>query len=388
MGDGKKAGCFVSGGLGSASVAYYMKKSDRHDFSTLSVGFQGQNEEDLKAATRVVNKLELKNTMGLITPKNILDDFVSIVWHLDEPMADPNVIATWNLARLASDQCQTVFSGMGSDEILAGHSRYTLGERKLPFLTLLAQFFHPVIQHALAPALNLISPNASYKLLRESKTNPWQAGYLQSNALCDEKLLGEIAPNLKGLFDLDILLHKFHNLSRVKSLVSSFIYIDVKTRLADLYIAQYDRLTSAFGLDWRTPFLDEYIIEYLAGFAEPENLVDKDTASCLKIILRDVFPPDVINRPKRTRKNFLKSWLEHTELPSLFPLLQKGVLVEAGIISPHWLESNIATPDKQRAAFPYLWAVLALEIWYRLYINFPTDEQCHYMSLKQLLSKT
>jgi asparagine synthase (glutamine-hydrolysing) len=252
----------------------------------------------------------------------------------------------------------------------------------------MAQVFHPVIQHALAPALGLLSSNASYKLLRESRTNPWQAGYLQRNALCDEKLLGEMAPKLKGLFDLDILLHKFHNLPRVKTLVSSFIYMDVKTRLPDLYIMQYVGLTSAFGLDWRAPFLDEYIIEYLAGFAEPENLVDRDTASCLKIILRDVFPPDVINRPKRTRKNFLKSWLEYTELPTIFPLLQKGVLVEAGIISPAWLENNIATLDKQRAAFPYLWAVLALEVWYRLYINFSTDSQCHLMSLKQLLSKT
>lgn len=387
--EGVPLGTFISGGLGSASIAYYLKRlRSEQPLHAYSAGFQGQNEEDLQAALTIARKLHLPHELDILTPKNFLEDFVKIIWHLDEPLADPNILATWQLGRLAHAKSKIVFSGMGSDELLAGHSRYTLGERNLPFTTLLAQTAYPLIQYIISPLISFISPRLGYKLLLESRTNPWQSGYLQSNALFDENMIQAAAPTLSGLFDLDILLHKFHHLSRIKSIVSSFLYFDVKTRLPDLFMLQYERLTAAFGLDWRTPFLSAPIVEYLAGFTEPENLQERDTASALKIILRDVFPPEVTNRPKRTRRQFLRPWVELSDLPYLFGLLSRGTLVEAGIVDPGWIENHNANPDKRRAAFPYLWAILALEVWYRLYINYPPLMTPPEITLKELLEKT
>ena len=104
--------------------------------------------------------------------------------------------------------------------------------------------------------------------------------------------------------------------------------------------------------------------------------------------MRNVFPPVVIDRPKVIRKNFLSSWIEKTQLPEIFHLLARGTLVETGMISRPWLLSQIATPQKRAKAFPYLWAILSLEIWFRLYINAPMTSEPPTISLKDLLAET
>lgn len=378
-------GCFVSGGLGSSSIAYYLHKMcDPSKLTLFSAGFQGQTDEDVKIASLVAKKFHLNHMVGLITPNNFLNEFVKICWYLDEPLADPNVIATWQMSKMAYLRSEVVFSGMGSDEILAGHRRYTVNERELPFGTMLAKLGHPLIQKVIAPLVRLFSNRLTYELIKESRTNPWQAGYLSHSAIFDNKTLQAASPALYGLFELDTFLNKFYHLSRIKSLVSSFLYFDVKTRLADLYILQYDRLTSAFGLDWRSPFLDQFVLEYLAAVWEPQNLTEKETASFLKLILRDVFPQELIDRPKRTRRELLRPWLETSKLHPLFQSLARGALVEAGLVSSSWIEKNTKTPASSERAFTHLWSIFTLEVWYRLYINSPPTQTAPDMSVKEL----
>lgn len=380
-------GCVISGGLGSASIAYYLHKLAPADpFRAFTVEFQGENTQDKLAAQEVANTLQLTHECGLITPQNFLDDFVKIVWHLDEPLADPNVIATWRLATMAQP-VKTVFSGMGSDELLAGHNRYTLAERRSSFVDQAIQSCMPLLKQLLLPILTKIHQQSAYRILQFSRTNPWHLDYLHQNALFSNEMRSAASPMLGKLFDPMVFLHKFHNLSKIPSTVASFLYFDVKTRLADCYILQYERLISANGLDWRTPFLAETLIEYLAKLPEPDEMPEGDAFFVLKDILKDTFSPSLINRPKKTRKHFLALWATTPELSELFRLLLKGTLVESGLISKEWLGKQLSSPQQQQESFRYLWGLLALEIWFHLYINRPIEASPPTMSVRELLTE-
>lgn len=385
--ENRPVGCFLSGGLGSASTAYYMHKVLNSPFAAFTVSFKNENDEDMRVAKEAAQELDLLHYCEQITPNELLDDLVRIVWHLDEPLADPNIIATWRLAKLASTKTHTVFSGMGSDELFAGHNRYTVEERGLSSFAAMTQFSMQMLRSLLIPVLNVINKPWSYSLLRQSRTNPWQFDYLRQNALFSEKELAKATPKLANLFDPGVFLHKFHNLYRVKSTVSSFLYFDVKTRLPDLFMQQYERLTTAHQLQWCTPFLDQHIIEYLAALSEPENLNEWETASFLKAMMKSVFPNSLVQRPKKTRKAFLRNWLIAPEIYELFLLLRRGTLVETGLISSRWLQSQIEQLQTSRYAFKYLWAILILEIWFRLYINRPIQSSPPDLSVKQLLTE-
>ena len=53
-------------------------------------------------------------------------DFIpDLVWHLDEPMADPSCIPLYFISRVAREHVTVILSGEGADEALAGYNIYT-----------------------------------------------------------------------------------------------------------------------------------------------------------------------------------------------------------------------------------------------------------------------
>jgi asparagine synthase (glutamine-hydrolysing) len=385
---GERVGTFLSGGLGSSSIAYYVKElaQDRSVLGFTS-GFSGFNEEELKAANEVAQKLSISHSSKMINPSQFLDPFASIAWHLDEPLADPNVMATWELAKLADEhEVQTVFSGMGSDELFAGHSRYSVAETHMSEWKQRILSPLPRIKELLTQILIYVYKPLAFSLLRQSRTNPWQFDYMKHNSLMNRSQLKIAAPKLVNSFNPEIFLHKFHHLSRIDSSISSFLYFDVKTRLPDSYILQYERLTAAFSLNWQAPILDHKIAELLASVPEPEFLTEEQTGSYLKKLMKDHLPENVIERPKKTRKEFLKRWLTEGVVKDAFFKLPNGSLVGAGLISKQWifdcLDNLLTDPD----AYRHLWAILSLEIWYRLYIDRPIPKTAPHISVIELLS--
>ncbi len=373
-------GCFISGGLGSATVAYELNKQSQ----TLgfTAGFKEVSRQDIESAITVAQTLKIPQEVKEIVPSEVADDLISIIWSLDEPLADPNIIATWNLAKMAKTKVQTVFSGMGSDELLAGHSRYSMNEHTFTTLNRLSLIPSPILRKIVVPLCNYLYKPAAYNILKISRTNPWQFDFLRHNAIFDENELNEAAPRICKLFDPDTFLHKFHNLSKIKSTVSTLQYFDVKSRLPDFYMLQFDRITKVHGLLWQTPFLNRDLVEYAAGLPEPEVLEESHTASYLKPILEKVLPESFINRPKRTRKNFLSAWSHERDLKELFPLLLKSSLVESGIITEKWIKNALQEPEEK---FRMLWSCLVLEIWIQLYINRPIDLKPLNLTLKELI---
>jgi asparagine synthase (glutamine-hydrolysing) len=382
----EQVGVFLSGGLGSACIANYTSELvPKENVTAYTVGFNGENEEDMTSVKDVVKYLGIKHETSKVTSENFLKDLVKIVWYLDEPLADPHVISAWNLSSLASHHTKTVLSGMGSDELFAGHSRYSIAEQGSNNLRIGSQYLLNSIRKVLIPAFNLIYKPVAYQLVKQSRTNPWQFGYLEQNAVMDENEIQKASPRLGGIFDPEIFLHKFHHLSRVKSIVASYLYFDVKTRLPDEYLLQFERLTAAHSLNWRVPFLDRHIVEFVAQLPEPEFLKESETGSYLKAMMKNKLPESVIDRPKRTRKQFLRNWIHRGEITKIFSLLLEGTLVESGIISKVWLQSKISDLDEEVEAFMHLWSVLLLEIWFRLYINKPIQPFPPEVSVEQFL---
>ena len=156
--------CFVSGGIGSASIVNYVKEALPKHTHMLSVGFNNETEEDLNYANQIADTLQLPHKKHSLTIDDLLDPLVKICWHLDEPLADPNVSATWKLSQEAAKTCSTVFSGMGSDELLAGHSRYLETKDPKTFYKTLLKSSQNFIRYLL-PSISYFNKDISFYLL-------------------------------------------------------------------------------------------------------------------------------------------------------------------------------------------------------------------------------
>jgi len=382
---GKDVGCFVSGGLGSASVASYLHEACcPKKLSAFSMGFSGENDQDIASASMTANTLQIKHYVGNVNKEDIFNDLVEIIWHLGEPLADPNIVATWRIAKLAATHSQTVFSGMGTDELLAGHRRYILPEQKLGMFTKCANQIKPALKQFLLPLLTMIYRPAALRFLKHYPTNPWQAEYLSENAILSGPMLKTAAPNLANLFDPEIFLNKFYHIGRIPYDLDATLYLDVKTRLVDLYIRQYECLTSVHNLNWLSPFLDENIVTLLASLPKT-RAPEQSSLSLLKNLVSETLPAAVVNRPKKVRHHFLENWLNTPSIRKTFERLENGTLVGNGIISKKWIHTLLHKPPKEVNAFLCLWQILCLEIWFKLFVDNVARRRPPNISLSDLL---
>lgn len=384
----KNIGSFLTGGLGTSAVAYYLKNNiDDHQINGFTTCFKKETEQDYEAAREVSEILEIPLQTQILTEDNFLNDFVTIAWHLDEPISDPNVISYWTMAESAAKYSSEIFSGMGCDELLAGHSRYSVEEQQSGFLMRLQNNFRQFTTNYIVPFVNKIYHPWAYAILKRSRKNVWQSEYLRTNALLSVTELEEISPNLYHLFDPEVFLSKFYNISSIDSPIASYIYLDVKTRLPDQYMLEVERVTAAFAMQWHTPFLDKNVVEFSATIPIEQSLQESNTASTLKTIMKTMFPPSIVNRPKRRRNDFLKEWTENSDLHIIFTELTKGTLVEVGIIDDQWLAEAVRSPKTRKENFHYLWSILTLEVWFKLYINRPMSPIVPNITVRDLLQE-
>lgn len=214
------------------------------------------------------------------------------------------------------------------------------------------------------------------------------SGISQKEFSFSPHVLNMASPHLSDHFDTTVFLQKFHNLTKINSTVSSFVYLDVKTRLADCFALQYDRFMAAHSVDWQAPFFDKHIVEYLASLSNLEKMQGTDRTLYLKWLLKNVYPEKVIMRPRTERQYFTPQWIEKSELPKLFRGLRRGTLVETGLISVNWLNDQVETIYNQSQSFHYLWAILMMELWFRIFINHPVRPKPPEFSVHELLNET
>ncbi|MGM0440574.1 MAG: asparagine synthetase B family protein [Chlamydiota bacterium] len=367
-------GCLVGGGQGSAALAYYLSilKDPKEDLCAFTANFQGEHYGDSTAADTVTDHLKLSHQQATVTPQDISKNLVAMTWYLDEPLADPHVLATWKISNLAAQQnMDTLFASTGADELLAGNNRYcndTITKWHIHKLRSLSQ---GLIHDIMFPLTKLFSTNTAYRMLRRFHTDPGMIKYLIKNSVFSPKQLAKISPELSKYFSPETFLQKFFQLHQMKSDLASFLYFETKTALSDRFLTQYDRLTQAKGLKYRAPFLDRRIVEYLAMLPDEQLINNGITAFPLKSLLTGVYPQALIERPKVGRQHFLNSWLQTPDLKEIIKLLENSILVESGFISKKWLKKLINSPTKQSYNFTQLWSILSLETWFRIFIDAP-----------------
>lgn len=142
---------------------------------------------------------------------------------------------------------------------------------------------------------------------------------------------------------------------------------------------------TAHGLSFRAPFLDNEVVEFLAKTIHPKNLRPESEAVPLKLLLKDVFPETLIQRPKVTRRDFLANWIDPAGMIPIFLTLKKGSLIESGLLSHSWIDKVTRSPKLIQRYFSELWALLILEIWFRLFIQRSTLDGPPKESIYELL---
>ncbi len=183
--------------------------------------------------------------------KEFYQDIKKIAWHLDFPVGSLSSYPLWKLAKLASKKIKVILSGEGADEIFGGYVRY------MP----------------LANEYNLKLKFPSYRNYLFNKYFKYK-NYLDGFAKItsrDESSFEYTREVLKPYFDM------------FEDPINAMGYADFNLIMPSL-LQMGDRMSSAFSIENRCPFLDKDIIEF--GFSLPYEFKIKNLSQ--KNILREI----------------------------------------------------------------------------------------------------
>ena len=118
-------GVFLSGGIDSSAVAALAARDEGGgSVETFSIGFDDPSFDESEYARRAANWIGTQHHCTTFSRSDLAEVAPQVARELDEPLADPSVLPTDLLARVASERVKVALGGDGADELFAGYDPF------------------------------------------------------------------------------------------------------------------------------------------------------------------------------------------------------------------------------------------------------------------------
>jgi len=369
-------GVFLSGGLDSSAIAALTTKIRKEPIETFSVGYGEEAYSELPYARMIAEHLKSRHHEVHLSRDEFFQSLPTLIWHEDEPIVWPSSVALYFVARLAKERVTVVLTGEGSDETLAGYTRYpwTLLNSRLD--TVYRKLTPALCRDILRAGLNAAPiPAASRRklehtfLMRDGAS--WPAFYFDNfysafSAAEQDELLTPEARQMAG--DAYAGSMNYWNKSS-GGLLHRLLYTDIKTYLVELLMKQ-DQMSMAASVESRVPFLDHRLVEFTASI--PTKYATQGMAGkfILKAAVEDLLPHSIVYRQKMGFPTPWAYWLAGEFHESLQRLLTEPRTLERGLFRQEALKRLFAEHAAgHRDHGNRIWRLLNLELWFRVCVE-------------------
>lgn len=379
-------GAYLSGGLDSSALVLMMnliRKEEKSDapIRTYSVGFShGEKVNETVYAKQISELFNTTHQEFLIDP-DVIKLLPKIIWHTDEPMADPALIPVYLLSEAAKKTSTVILTGDGGDEIFAGYDQYrflkgTYRTDKLPMFNI----FGPVIMRSIP----LKAWDKFHKHSSDLGKAAYRRGKMVIKAMKNNK--SKAYYDTVGMFDdeqrKELLKKKYYEkikykdinkefFSRKKDYMKQLQYFDFKKLLGESFLMKTDRMTMAKHIEARVPLLDHRIVELAFRIPSRHKLKGCFTTKHIfKRTLRKHLPKNIVQRKKQTFHVPIENWLNKDLKGTVDDLLSTNQLLKQGILNPHYVKKVIDDYNKGKLFYArQLWTLINFELWHRMFIQ-------------------
>lgn len=383
--------CYYQGDLGSAALPLYFNKLGLESQVHFVNEFQGQKTSYLPFVEHLSKAFHFDLQKSSLGSEKLFDNLERLVWHLDEPIADPTSLLIWDLANNLKGKSHHVICSLGFSEFLgASYAHDSLSYD--PLFLWFIQLLRPLVNRFGIPILAKMNKRLAFKALRYYQKDFWASEYIRQKSLFTPNELKKIAPELYSQFDFDIYIHQTYQYLKYIHLqnfdISDYFFYDAETALCNDQLVQYNNILKGFDLQLHCPFLDEDLSLFLIHTPEKFKSRRKCSALPLHDSLKKYLEPSFLHYDYQRSPGFLNHLLQLDRVRLILEKLSKGSLCESGIISAKGLKEQLYQTPSTPRQFQRLWSLLILEVWFQLFINRPQykyPEAGHFGGLTQLL---
>lgn len=376
-------GVFLSGGLDSSAVAALMTRVRREPIETFSVGYTEQSYSELPYARAVAKHLNSLHHEVLVSSEDFFGALPKLIWHEDEPIAWPSSVSLFFVAQLARQRVKVVLTGEGSDETLAGYSRYafTLNNRAFD------RIYRGTVPRAIREAIRKMMINSSMLSAARKRTlshtflaldgASWSSFYFDNffSAFTQNEQSRLLTTEFKNSIALDSTHHNVLEYweRSTGGLLQRLLYTDINTYLVELLMKQ-DNMSMAASIESRVPFLDHTLVEWAIGVPASLQIRGSSGKWILKKAMKSLLPESIINRRKLGFPTPWSGWLSGPRLDSIENLLLEPRSINRGFFNKSAVEKLFQEHrSKTRDNYDRIWRLLNLELWHRVCVEGESD---------------
>jgi asparagine synthase (glutamine-hydrolysing) len=376
-------GSFLSGGVDSSAVVGNMAATGER-VTTYTVGFSAEDlkheivPDDVRYSRLMAERFAVDYNERILEAE-VVDLLPKLVWHMDEPVADPAAITNYLICAAARERLTVVLSGVGGDEVFAGYPRY-LAARLGAAADVMPPRVRTALRSTLDGRLTLGKPGRFrgprrnlMKFMRGLDLPPLERYLVYSSYFTRPELDALLAPDLAhSLNDHDPFRHHRRYFDRVKEehWLNQLLYVDAKTFLPCLNLTYTDKMSMAASTEVRVPLLDDEVVGVAAKVPPALKLRGVTRKWVFKKSMEGTLPRDVIWRKKAGFGAPVRSWLVGDLKPMVGDLLSPDTVAARGLFEPEevqrLIQANEAGTEDNALR---LWALLNLELWQREFVD-------------------
>ena len=369
-------GALLSGGIDSSAVVGIMQSLSPGAVKTFTISFDDPAFDEGTAAADIARHLGTDHTSVSFVERDVMDLVPTLPELSDEPMANPSLLPTLLVSRVARRQVVVALSGDGGDELFGGYQRYLVGSTLIRSARRV-----PATLRALAGRGVEAFGGSAFAAAAFDRLKPESMGGQQSPA---ERLLkaaaimragdeseaydslfhvGMVDPPLRAGRAIDLGSPPRLD-ARLPTLEQRMMLADQAGYLHEDLLAKVDRASMWESLEARVPILDHHVVEYSWKLPMRMKIRDGVTKWALRQIASRYVPASLLDRPKmgftapigRWLKGGLRSWARDALSPE--------AVGRVGLLDPSGLEASWKRFDTGAEHLALsLWSAAVLHAW-------------------------
>lgn len=370
-------GAFLSGGLDSSLITFLARLKTSSPLSTLTTGYSIKDQQlerskknELTFARMLRDRLGSSiNYQEIILQPDILTILPKMIWHLDEPIADPAEMNAFLICQEAHNRGITVLlSGMGCDEIFAGynHHRVAWHTRSIaiprPLLSSMLTLARKVekVKSPLSQYASYFTRKGQFLSLDEPERtiglSSWLVSQEVQKLLAPDVYMATYSRSKQRHFD------EYQDHDRLTRL----LYMDFKTFLAEHNLMYTDKMGMASSCEVRSPFLDRECVEFAFSLPSSFKIRGSHGKYIVKKTAERYLPSELVYQKKSGFSAPLRAWTAE---------IQK---MSAELLSPNALAmqyfdtdtvSRLVSQDRSQKDDYTVWSLITFSLWHSIFIE-------------------
>lgn len=356
-------GVYLSGGVDSSTIVALASKLSDEPVKTFSVGFETDNTNELCYANTVAEHFGTDHH-ELMCEVDAIKTLPKIIWHQDEPTADPAAVPTYLMSELTKKHVTVVLAGEGGDENFGGYDEYKhllYGNR---YHRIIPKFLFRQFPHITKFIPDIGNLRKYFEFAGEfvpTLGNKAESYYISTCIFKDD----EKRQLLRKEYDFPKTRPNFDVRN---DFLAEMCRYNIKNGMADDLLMKVDKMSMAHSLEARVPFLDHTLVEFSNKIPSRLKLMGMTEKYILRRAVKDILPRVIVKRKKHGFNVPLSTWFRGELRKYAADTFLESAARRRKYFNYNFIGHLLEHPEKLKYDRK-LWLLMNFEIWHKIYIG-------------------